>query len=99
MIQIKALLTGFTPKNGTGILDDGTPWSTDRVDLYVQTPLDESKGAKGSSTTTYKIQDCEKHKALASSLVGSEIIINCQMTANGRNQDQKITPVSFSASK
>jgi hypothetical protein len=99
MINIQAVLTGFYPKNGSGTLDDGTPWSTDRVDLYVQTPLDESKGARGTATTTYKIPGCEKHKTLADSLVGSKIVISCEMTSNGRNQEQKITPVSFSAAK
>jgi len=99
MIQIQAKLTGFTPKLGTGKLEDGTPWSTDRVDLHCLTPLDESKGSKGYATTIYKVQDCNKFKELASSLVGSDIIMDCKMVNTGRAGNDTITPFSFKAAK
>ena len=99
MIQIQAQLSGFAPKKGSGTLEDGTPWTSDRVELYCLTPLDETKGSKGFATTTYKIQGCDNHKELASSLVGKPIVLNCEMKTNGRGGPAQIQPVSFSAVK
>ena len=99
MITIKARLTGFSPKFGTGKLEDGTPWSTDRIDLHCLTPLDETKGSKGFATTVYKIQDCNAHKDLAASLVGTDIEMTCKMINSGRGGNDSITPISFKAAK
>jgi len=99
MIQIRARLTGIVPKLGSGKLEDGTPWTTDRVDLHILTPLDESKDAIGSATTVYRLQGCNQHKELASSLVGSDIIMDCKMINSGRGGNDTITPVSIKAAK
>ena len=99
MIQIKAKLTGVVPKLGSGKMEDGTPWSTDRIDLHVLTPLDESKEAIGHATTIYKLQGCNQHKQLASSLVGSDIIMDCKMVNSGRGGNDTITPFSIKAAK
>lgn len=99
MITIKAKLTGVVPKLGSGKLEDGTPWSTDRVDLHVLTPLDESKDAVGHSTTIYKLQGCNQNKDIAFSLVGSEILMECKMVNSGRGGNDTITPISIKASK
>lgn len=99
MIQIQARLTGFSPKHGNGKLEDGTPWSTDRVDLHCLTPLDESKGSKGYATTIYKVQGCNQFKDLAASLVGTDIIMDCQMVNSGRGGNDTLTPISFKQAK
>lgn len=99
MFDIKASLIGFVPKKGTGVLDDGTPWTTDRVDLHCLTPLDSTRGAKGYSSTIYKIPNCDANQELASNLVGKDIVISCDMTTKGSGGSSVITPMSFSAAK
>lgn len=98
-IQQRAILVGVHPKKGTGTLNDGSKWETDRVELHCLIPLDQTKGAKGSSVQIFKVQDHDKYKDLAMSLLDQEIVIDISMVAGAPGAAPKLTPLSFQAVK
>jgi len=99
MIDIKTKLLGVVPKKGSGTLEDGQKWETDRVDLHCLTPLDDSKGALGSTTSVYKLQGHDQHIDNAKSLVGKDVVLRLNMVTKGSGSAPNLVPVSVSLAK
>ena len=75
-----AILIGVVGKKGTGTLDNGKEWSTDRVELHVDTPFSESDTmAHGSTVTVYNVQDYAANYEKAKSCLHQQIILHMQM--------------------
>lgn len=98
-IQMHVKLAGFSPKKGSGTMENGQSWSHDHVELFCLTPLKESTGSKGFATSPYRIPNCDANKELASSLVGQDIVLNCEMITNGKGGKPEVVPVSFHSVK
>jgi len=96
-IQQTAQLVGVVPKNGSGTLDNGTAWSTDRVELHCLIPLDETKGAKGMTSQIFKIQGCDANRDRAFALIGQNIVVELDLVAGNPGQAPKLNPKTFRA--
>ena len=78
--QQKAILVGVVGKKGSGTLDNGQDWSTDRVELHVITPFPESDAnAFGSTITCYNVADHDKNLGRAKVCLQQEITLDMEM--------------------
>jgi len=91
-------LIGVVGKKGSGQLDNGQAWVTDRVELHVQVPFSEAETmAHGSTVTVYNVEDFNAHYDNAKALVGREVILDMEMQpAKKLGQAAKIICVGFS---
>lgn len=81
-INITGTLIGVVGKKGTGKLDNGETWSTDRVELHVVTPFaSDDSMAHGSTVTVYNLPDYAKHYDNAKACLSQEINLNMEMQA------------------
>ena len=97
MIQQTAKLIGVEPKKGSGTLDNGNAWSSDRVDLHCVIALDETRGAKGMTAQIFKIQGCDENSDAAFKAIGQQIVIDMELVAGRPGQPPKLTAKSFRA--
>lgn len=93
MLEMNAKLVGMTPKKGSGVLDNGTSWSTDHVDLHCLTPLNGS--GEGYATTPYKIPNHDLNVEAARSAVGQDIVITMELKTNGKGGNPAVVPTGF----
>lgn len=97
MLQIQTRLIGALPKKGTGTLESGESWSTDRVDLHCETPLDISKGGVGFTSTTYRLEGHDKWRDTACSLVGQDVFLTVNLVSNGNAGNTKMVCTGIQA--
>lgn len=78
--QIEGELLGVIGKKGTGTLEDGKAWSTDRVELHVITPFPDSDAmADGKTVTSYAVDDFDKNFARARAMLDKKIVLTIEM--------------------
>lgn len=74
----KTTLIGVVGKKGSGKLDNGQDWHTDRVELHCIAPFPESDTmAVGDTVMTYSVDNFDLNFERAKSLVGQ--VVNLQM--------------------
>lgn len=79
-MQTKATLIGVVGKKGSGKLDNGENWVTDRVELHVLNSFPESdESAFGSTVSVYAVADHDKHFGRARACLDKEIILDIDM--------------------
>lgn len=73
-------LLGAVAKKGSGTLDNGKAWESNRVELHFLTDFDvaDSK-AVGQTTVIYKIADADAHFAKAVHCIGQRVVCDFEM--------------------
>lgn len=91
------MLLGVVGKKGSGTLDNGQAWQTDRVELHVLSDFDSSKtNSVGKTVVVYQIQDFNENYQNAKSCVGQNIVIDFEMVASEKlGQAPKMMARSF----
>lgn len=75
-------LIGVVGKKGSGTLDNGDAWSTDRAELHVLSQFDEADAmAHGQTVNVYQIQDYAANYEAAKLLIDQRITIDFEMVA------------------
>jgi hypothetical protein len=75
-----ATLIGVVGKKGSGQLDNGQTWSTDRVELHIVTPFPDSDlMAHGSTVTTYNVENYLENYEKAKAMIGQEVSLSMDM--------------------
>lgn len=95
MIEQTVRLMGFVPKSGEGVLDNGTKWVTDRIEIHVMMPLDTTKGGQGHAGQMIKLEGHDKWLPLVTPHVGSDIILESAVFSDGKGGNQSIKCVGF----
>ena len=100
VIKRKLVLLGVVGKKGSGLLQDGKPWETDRVELHcLDNFSDDMPNAVGQTVIVYKIQDHDKHFHAAQDCIGQEIYIHLKFKISTKpGVAPTLEPVSFSPS-
>lgn len=79
-IQLEGDLLGVIGKKGSGTLDSGQAWTTDRVELHVITPFPESETmAEGNTVTSYSVDNFDENFNRAKAMIGKKIILHIEM--------------------
>jgi hypothetical protein len=75
-----ARLIGVVGKKGSGTLDNGALWQTDRVELHCAVPFpSDDPMATGETVVVYAVADFEKHYEMAKSLVSNPIVLRMEL--------------------
>lgn len=78
--QTKATLIGVVGKKGSGKLDNGQDWATDRVELHVKTEFpDSDEMAHGATVSVYNVADHDKNYGRARVCLDKEIFLDMEM--------------------
>lgn len=78
--EITAVLLGVVGKKGTGKLDSGETWSTDRVELHCLTDFPESDSmAHGKTVTAYAVQDYSAHYEKAKTMLDQPVVLQMEI--------------------
>lgn len=73
-------LLGVVGKKGTGTLDNGNAWSTDRVELHIRTPFPDSEDmAHGDTVTAYAVQNFDENFSRAKAMLNKKIVLHMEM--------------------
>ncbi len=73
-------LLGVVGKKGTGTLDNGNAWSTDRVELHIRTPFPESETmAFGETVTSYAVQNFDENFSRARAMLNKKVVLHMEM--------------------
>lgn len=76
----KTVLLGVVGKKGSGQLDNGQAWHTDRVELHCIAPFPESDTmAVGDTVMTYSVDNFDLQFERAKSLIGQTITLQMEM--------------------
>lgn len=76
-------LLGVVGKKGTGTLDNGKGWETDRCELHCLTDFDASDAKTvGQTVTIYRVEDYNANFAKACAAVGQRIVCEFEMVAS-----------------
>lgn len=76
----KTTLIGVVGKKGSGQLDNGQAWHTDRVELHCIAPFPESDTmAVGDTVMTYSVENFDLQFERAKSLIGQQINLQMEM--------------------
>lgn len=96
--QITTLM-GVVGKSGSGQLDNGQKWETDRVELHCETEFPESDSmSHGSTVAMHRIEGYSKYYQAAKSLVGHKIALIMQIEPSKKlGQPPRIVCVGFKA--
>lgn len=94
-----ATLIGVVGKKGTGTLDNGNVWSTDRVELHLITPfLSTDTMAHGSTVTVVQVEDYAANYESAVALIDQEIVLQMVMVPSKKlGQPPRMICESFKA--
>lgn len=94
-----ANLIGVVGKKGTGQLENGQTWSTDRVELHCAVPFPESDTmAHGDTVMTFNVENYAEHYEKAKSLIGQPITMEMEFVpAKKLGQAPKSICVGFYA--
>ena len=95
----EAVLIGVVGKKGSGKLDNGNEWSTDRVELHCLAPFDGSVSmAHGQSVVVYQVDDYAKNYDAAKALLDQKVLLRMLMIpAKKLGQAPKIICTAFEA--
>ena len=75
-----AVLLGVVGKKGSGKLDSGESWETDRVELHVLTEFSESDSmSHGKTVTSYQVQNYLEHYDKAKSMIDQFVDLQMEM--------------------
>lgn len=96
----KAILLGVVGKKGSGKLDNGQSWETDRVELHCLQPFDQSDSmAHGSTVIVYQVDDYVKNYQPAKAMIDQQVDLKMQMIpAKKLGQAPRIICSGFSLS-
>jgi hypothetical protein len=94
-----ANLIGVVGKKGTGTLENGNQWSTDRVELHCAVPFPESDTmAHGDTVMTFNVENYAEHYEKAKSLIGQPITMDMEfIPAKKLGQAPKSVCIGFYA--
>lgn len=97
--QQEAVLIGVVGKKGTGKLDNGDTWATDRVELHCLAPFDGSDTmANGQTVMVYQVDDFAKNYDAAKALIDQKVLLRMSMIpAKKLGQAPKIVCTAFEA--
>lgn len=92
-----AILIGVVGKKGTGQLDNGQQWSTDRVELHTLAGFPDSETmAHGQTAVVYQVENYAANYEPAKNLIDQQIILKMEMQpAKKLGQAPKIVCVGF----
>lgn len=77
------LLIGVVGKKGSGTLDNGGAWETDRIELHTLGSFDLSDSkAVGKTVTVYKVDDYDANFSKAVKCIDQMIVCDFEMIAN-----------------
>lgn len=95
----EAVLIGVVGKKGSGKLDNGNDWATDRVELHCLAPFDGSDSmAHGQTVLVYQVEDYAQHYEPAKALIDQKILLRMSMIpAKKLGQAPKIICTAFEA--
>jgi hypothetical protein len=95
--QQSAVLIGVVGKKGTGQLDNGQQWSTDRVELHALTPFPDSDTmAHGETCMVYAVEDYAAHYDRAKTMIQQEVVLDMEMVPSKKlGQAPKMVCVGF----
>lgn len=75
-----ATLIGVVGKKGSGQLDNGNMWATDRVELHCVIPFSaDDQMAFGETVTTYAVEGHDQHIQLAKDCIGQPITLRMEL--------------------
>ncbi len=94
-------LVGVVGKKGSGTLDNGQAWATDRVELHCLAAFDDSDSmSHGQTVVVHHIDDYAQNYENAKALIGQDIIIDFEMIAAKKlGQAPKLIARSFISAK
>lgn len=75
-----AVLIGVVGKKGTGTLDNGQQWTTDRVELHVLSAFSEADSmAHGQTVLQYAVENYAEHYEKAKALIDQQVVLQMEM--------------------
>ena len=95
----KLKLLGVVGKKGSGTLDNGNQWSTDRVELHCLSKFDDSDSMSvGNTVVVHNIEDYASNFDKAKSLVGKDVLVSFDLIAAKKiGQAPKLIARTFSS--